>query len=89
MKWAINCWLRITYKYIFFVSLHTLLNDELIEEGFVREIISKVQNMRKEADFEVLDRINLYYDGNENILYNLGRFIHDSILLCPTIRHTM
>ena len=49
------------------VVLETALTPELIEEGFVREIISKVQTMRKEADFEVTDRINVYVDGNEKI----------------------
>ncbi len=49
------------------VVLDTNLSDELIDEGFVREIISKVQTMRKEAGFEVLDRITLYYEGSEKI----------------------
>ena len=39
------------------VVLDTNLSDELLEEGFVREIISKVQTMRKEAGFEVMDKI--------------------------------
>ncbi len=43
------------------VVLDTNLTDELIEEGFVREIISKIQTMRKEAGFEVMDRILLSY----------------------------
>lgn len=41
------------------------LTPELIEEGFVREVVSKIQTMRKEADFEVLDRIAVYYNGND------------------------
>lgn len=49
------------------VVLDTNLTEELIEEGFVREIISKVQTMRKEADFEVQDHINLFYHGNEKL----------------------
>ena len=49
------------------VVLSTTLTDELIEEGFVREIISKIQTMRKEADFEVMDNINVYVSGNEKI----------------------
>ena len=49
------------------VVLSTELTPELIEEGFVRELISKIQTMRKEADFEVLDRIKVYYSGNDNI----------------------
>jgi len=49
------------------VILDTNLTPELVEEGFVREIISKVQTMRKEAGFEVMDHIKLYYNGNEKI----------------------
>ncbi len=49
------------------VVLDTNLTPELLEEGFVREIISKVQTMRKEAGFEVTDHIRLYQDGNERI----------------------
>jgi isoleucyl-tRNA synthetase len=49
------------------VVLDTNLTKELIEEGFVREIISKVQTMRKDADFEVTDHIRLYQDANEKI----------------------
>ena len=47
------------------VVLDTNLTPELLEEGFVREIISKVQTMRKEADFEVMDRIRVTYDGSD------------------------
>lgn len=46
------------------VVLDTNLTPELIEEGFVREIISKIQTMRKEAGFEVMDRINVYISDN-------------------------
>ena len=49
------------------VVLDTNLTPELVEEGFVREIVSKVQTMRKEADFNVIDRIRVYYDGNARI----------------------
>ena len=49
------------------VVLDTNLTPELVEEGFVREIVSKVQTMRKEADFNVTDRIRVYYDGNARI----------------------
>lgn len=49
------------------VVLDTNLTQELIEEGFVREIISKIQTMRKEADFQVLDRIKVSYTGNDKI----------------------
>ena len=49
------------------VVLDTNLTPELIEEGNVREVISKVQTMRKEADFEVMDKITLYVDKNDVI----------------------
>lgn len=49
------------------VVLDTNLTPKLIEEGFVREIISKVQTMRKEAGFEVMDHIAVYQDDNERI----------------------
>ena len=47
------------------VVLDTNLTPELLEEGFVREIISKIQTMRKEADFEVTDKIHVTYEGSE------------------------
>ena len=47
--------------------LDTSLTEVLIEEGFVREIISKIQTMRKEADFNVMDRINIIYSENDAI----------------------
>ena len=47
------------------VVLDTTITPELKEEGYLREILSKVQNMRKDCDFEVLDRINLYVAENE------------------------
>ncbi len=47
------------------VAIDTNLTPELLEEGFVREIISKIQTMRKDADFEVTDHINLYLDGSD------------------------
>ena len=49
------------------VVLDTNLTPELIEEGFVRELISKVQTMRKDAGFEVMDRITVYVSGNDRI----------------------
>ena len=49
------------------VVLDTNLTEELLEEGFVREIISKIQTMRKEADFEVMDQIAVYYQGSEKV----------------------
>ena len=46
------------------IVLDTHISEELKEEGYLREVLSKVQNMRKDRGFEVLDRINLYIAGN-------------------------
>ena len=56
------------------VAISTVLTPELIEEGFVREIISKVQTMRKENGFEVTDRITVFAQGNEKI----AKFMQDN-----------
>ena len=50
------------------VVLDIQLTDELIREGFIREIISKVQTMRKESDFEVMDHIEIYIAGNDKLI---------------------
>ena len=57
------------------VVIDTNLTLELIEEGFVREIVSKVQTMRKEADFEVVDHIKFYYKDNQRIAEIISRNI--------------
>ncbi|MBR6770125.1 MAG: isoleucine--tRNA ligase [Lachnospiraceae bacterium] len=49
------------------VVLDTNLSEELVEEGFVYEIISKLQTMRKEAGYEVMDRIRVSVEGNDKI----------------------
>ena len=49
------------------VVLDTNLTDELVEEGFVYEIISKIQTMRKDAGFEVMDHIRVSLSGNDRI----------------------
>ncbi|MBR1893068.1 MAG: isoleucine--tRNA ligase, partial [Lachnospiraceae bacterium] len=56
------------------VVFDTFLTPELIEEGFVRELISKIQTMRKEADFEVMDKITIYIDGNDT----LSKYLSDN-----------
>ena len=50
------------------VALDTALTPELIEEGFVREIVSKIQNMRKDSGFEVMDHINVKVSGNDKLI---------------------
>ncbi|MBR5507925.1 MAG: isoleucine--tRNA ligase [Clostridia bacterium] len=65
------------------VVLDTRLTDELIEEGFVREIISKIQTMRKDSLFEVMDHIKVYTSGNEKIDAIMNKnadFIKDEVL---------
>ncbi|MBP3256004.1 MAG: isoleucine--tRNA ligase [Clostridia bacterium] len=56
------------------VVLDTTITEELKEEGYLREILSKVQNMRKESGFEVLDRINLYVANNEMLEAVIKKF---------------
>ena len=69
------------------VVLDTNLSPELIEEGYVREIISKLQTMRKEAGFEVMDRINIYVKNNDHLadLMNKNQELIRSIVLCDDI----
>ena len=65
------------------VVLETALTAELIEEGFVREIVSKVQTMRKEAGFDVTDKIRLGYAGSvviDDIVSNYGDEITTEVL---------
>ncbi len=50
------------------VALDTALTPELIEEGYVREIVSKIQNMRKDSGFEVMDHINAKFSGNDKLI---------------------
>ena len=59
------------------VVLDTKLTPELIEEGFVRELISKIQTMRKEAGFEVMDKIRVSVKDNEKIDAILRKFEGD------------
>jgi isoleucyl-tRNA synthetase len=57
-----------------FVILSTELTRELILEGIAREIVSKVQNLRKTNGYDIADRIKLYYDGEEDILDAFNEF---------------
>ena len=56
------------------VIIDTTITPELEEEGILREVLSKVQNMRKDSGFEVLDRIDLYVEGNEKIEKIIRKF---------------
>ncbi|HIS18051.1 MAG TPA: isoleucine--tRNA ligase, partial [Candidatus Coprovivens excrementavium] len=57
-----------------FIILDTTLTDDLILEGIAREMISKVQQIRKNKDFNVADRITLYYNGDEDIDKCIAKF---------------
>jgi len=50
-----------------FIIIDTTLTKELIDEGYAREFISKVQQMRKNANFEMMDKIAIYYNGDDEI----------------------
>ena len=50
-----------------FIVLNTTLNKDLINEGIARELISKIQQLRKNKDFNIVDRINIYYSHNDKI----------------------
>ncbi len=65
------------------VVLETKLTDELIEEGFVRELVSKLQNMRKDSGFEVMDHITVYVSNNAriaDIFAKNGEYIKSQVL---------
>jgi len=59
------------------VVLETTITEELREEGFVREILSKIQTMRKESGFEVADKINLYVANNSMLEEIVKKFASD------------
>jgi isoleucyl-tRNA synthetase len=58
-----------------FIILDTKLTRELIDEGYAREFISKVQQMRKSNNYEMMDRINIYFDGDDEIANAVDVFI--------------
>ena len=60
------------------VVIDTNLTEELIEEGYVYEIISKIQTMRKDSGFEVMDHIHLSLSGNDR-LYEIAKANADAI----------
>ena len=58
-----------------FIILDTTLTKELINEGIARELISKVQQMRKNKDFDIVDRIKLYYEKNQEFSDSIKDYI--------------
>ncbi len=56
------------------VALDTSLSDELLQEGIAREFVNRVQNLRKDSDFDVMDRITIFCDGSEKITAAVNTF---------------
>ena len=65
-----------------FIILNTNLTEDLVLEGHAREFISKIQNMRKTNNYEVSDRINIYYSSNEfkNVIDKFSEYIKNETL---------
>ena len=78
-----------------FVILDTTLTEELLLEGMAREVVSKLQNMRKEMDLDIQDHINVLYSGSEKIKECFTKYenfikqetLADSLSLEPTDSH--
>ena len=60
-----------------FVILDTEITEDLKDEGYAREFISKIQNLRKDSGFEVTDRINISYDAYADLAKSLDKFAED------------
>lgn len=70
-----------------FIILNTTLTEDLINEGIVRELVSKVQNLRKVKNFDVADRIILYYDGDiESIISEFTDYIKKETLSVDIVK---
>ena len=57
-----------------FIILNTELTNDLVLEGIAREFVSKVQNLRKNKDFDIADRITLYYNGDDMVTEAVVKF---------------
>ena len=65
------------------IALNIILTDPLINEGLAREIVNRIQNMRKEADFNVMDRIVVFWEGSEKIaqaISSMAEYIKHEVL---------
>ena len=64
-----------------FIVIDTTLTDSLIKEGIARELVSKVQNIRKESGLDISDRITLYYSGDiKDVINEFESYIKDEVL---------
>ena len=57
-----------------FIILNTELTNDLVMEGIARELVSKVQNLRKAKNFDIADRITLYYNGDDEVTEAVTKF---------------
>ena len=70
-----------------FIVIDTTLTEDLILEGVARELVSKVQNIRKEKDFDIADRITLYYDGDiEDVIKKFSDYIKRETLSVDIVK---
>jgi isoleucyl-tRNA synthetase len=72
-----------------FIILDTTLTEELVSEGIAREMVSKVQQLRKNKDFNVADRITLYYSGDEDVdkcVENFADYIKNETLSLDIVK---
>jgi len=75
-----------------FIILNSMLTSDLIEEGIVRELISKVQQLRKNKDFDIADRITLYYDADDKfdtIVNHFNEMIKDETLSTEIVKQKL
>ena len=65
------------------VAINTILTQDLINEGLAREIVSKIQNLRKSSNFDIADRIEVVYSADKEIkdaLKQFKKYVMDEIL---------
>ncbi len=65
------------------LGLNTFLSDELLSEGLARDLVRQIQELRKEADFEMNDRIHLFYEGADKIKHAFMR--HEDYIKAETL----
>jgi len=56
------------------VALDITVTNELLNEGIARELVNRIQNLRKESNFELTDKINVYFNGNEALQTSVNQF---------------
>ncbi|MCF7858724.1 MAG: isoleucine--tRNA ligase [Candidatus Cloacimonetes bacterium] len=86
-----------SYNKELFVALEITLNEELLQEGLARELVNKIQNTRKDKDMEIMDRIKIFYTGNEKIRgvfdkyadYIKSETLSDSFHYCSSAKEDM